>query len=103
MVTKRYLEKKWLKPLEAKRRKEWFEDMSLAAREQFTNQELDKIRYEAHEKGRQEGVKESYKSTYGEGFRDGFKEGLQVYAAWNHRREEAAAQGLPFEEPPPTS
>ena len=84
-------------------RKERFEEMSLAAREQFTQRELDKIRHEAHEKGRQQGIKESYRSTYGEGFRDGFKEGLQVYAAWNDRRLYAEAQGIPFNESPPSS
>lgn len=103
MVTKRYLEKKWIEPQERKMRKERFEEMSLAAREQFTKQELDKIHQQAHEKGRQQGIKESYMSTYGEGFRDGFKEGLQAYAAWNDRRLYAEEQGLPFNEPPPTS
>lgn len=107
--TYRYLANKWLKPQEKRMRKERFEAMSLAAREQFTDRELRKISDTAFEIGRQKGIKEIYKSTYGEGFRNGFKEGIpagrmqerQLWLVRERRRVEAEAKGIPFNEPFP--
>ncbi len=47
------------------------------------------------EEGRQAGLKE--------GLNEGRAEVQSLWEAWNLRREEAAALGEPFEEPPPGS
>jgi flagellar biosynthesis/type III secretory pathway protein FliH len=67
MVTKRYLEEKWLKPQRERLRREGLE--------------------EGRQKGRQEGRKQE----------------RQAWIDWNSRRQEAEAQGRPFNEPPPSS
>ena len=74
MVTKRYLTEKWITPMLEKRR-----------------EERKKLYKEAVNEGRQEGRQE------------GQQEERQAWLAWNRRREEAVTQGMPFDEPPPSS
>ena len=56
-------------------------------------------RYDAKliEEGRAEGIEEGK----AEGIEEGRAEVYQQIAEWNARRLEAAAKGIPFEEPPP--
>jgi len=72
MVVADYIKKRWIEPLEEKRRAE-----------------MERRTAEAREKGRDEGRAE------------GLAKGRAEWAAWNQRRLEAEANGRPFDEPPP--
>ena len=72
MVFARYVENKWVKPLERAR---------------------EKIREEAREEGRQEGRQEVRQEVRQE--RD------RAWRDWLERRDRARESGLPFDEPPP--
>ena len=56
--------------------------------------DLAKIRAEVRAEGRAEGV--------AEGEAIGKAEAYQIWTEWYNRQEEAKAQGLPFDEPPPS-
>ena len=73
MVTAKYLGNKFVKPLIEKRREE----------------------------GRVEGRKEGRVEGRAEGRTEGRAEERLLWSEWNRRREEAAANGVPFVEPPP--
>jgi hypothetical protein len=77
MVTYRYLERKFLKPLIEKQRAE-------AERRQA----------EAMEQGREQGKEQ--------GREQGREEERLIWTAWNRRRVEAEKKGEPFNEPPPS-
>ena len=73
MVTAKYLGNKFVKPLIEKRREE----------------------------GRKEGRVEGRMKGRAEGRAEGRSEERLLWSEWNRRREEAAANGVPFAEPPP--
>ncbi len=79
MVTYRYLERKFLKPLE------------------------EKLRAEARAEGVAEGIAEGRAEGVAEGVAEGRSATQHEWEGWNRRREEAAARGEPFSEPPPGS
>ncbi len=54
----------------------------------------DRLREEGRDEGRQEGLNE--------GRDEGRQEANRRWEAWNRRREQAAAEGRPFDEPPPS-
>ena len=53
----------------------------------------------------EDGVAEGFKEGFAKGFEEGFEKGAArtdaIWRAWNARREKAAADGEPFDEPPP--
>ena len=51
--------------------------------------------------GREQGIAEGRTQGIAEGRTQGIAEAYQAIAAWNARRLEAEAKGLPFDEPPP--
>ena len=53
------------------------------------------------EKRREEGRVEGRAEGRTEGRVEGRAEERLLWSEWNHRREEAAANGVPFSEPPP--
>ena len=77
MVTARYLGDKFLKPL------------------------IEKRREEGRKVGREEGRKVGREEGREVGQEEGREEERRRWAAWNQRREEAAREGEPFDEPPP--
>ena len=81
VVTKRYLEEKWLKPQRERLRKEAIE--------------------EGRREGIREGIKEGIKEGIREGIKEGIREGIREAHAWNRRRLEAEARGITFDEPFP--
>ena len=60
--------------------------------------ELNKYDAKLIEQGRTEGIEQGRT----EGIEQGRTEAYQQIAEWNARRLEAAAKGIPFDEPPPT-
>lgn len=85
MVTAKYLTKKLIEPLERKRREE--------LEQRF-------------ERGRAEGVAQGVERGRAEGVAQGVDQGMErerrAWTEWNSRRLEAEANGLPFNEPPPS-
>ena len=79
MVTKRYLEEKWLKP------------------------QRERLRKEAREKGREEGREEGREVGREEGREVGRAQERQYWIGRERRRLEAEAKGIPFDEPFPGS
>ena len=77
MVTAKYLGNKFVKPL------------------------IEKRREEGRKEGRAEGRKEGRVEGRAEGRTEGRAEERLLWSEWNRRREEAAANGVPFAEPPP--
>ena len=73
MVTARYLTKKLIEPLERKRREE--------------RAAMERRILESVAQGRAEGVAKE----------------RRAWTAWNSRRVDAEANGLPFDEPPPAA
>ena len=76
MVTARYLTKKLIEPLERKRREEVERRVA---------------------QGRAEGVAQGM----AQGVAQGAERERRAWTAWNSRRVDAEANGLPFDEPPP--
>ena len=66
----------------------------------------DRLREEGRQEGLNEGLQEGRQEGLQEGRDEGRAEGLQQanrqWEAWNRRREQAAAEGRPFDEPPPS-
>ena len=60
--------------------------------------ELNKYDAKLIEQGKAEGIEQGK----AEGIEQGRTEVYQQIAEWNARRLEAAAKGIPFDEPPPT-
>ena len=83
MVTARYLTKKLIEPLERKRREE------RAAMERRMLESMER----GVAQGRAEGV--------AQGMAEGAERERRAWMAWNSRRVDAEANGLPFDEPPP--
>ena len=85
MVTAKYLTKKLIEPLERKRREE--------LEQRF-------------ERGRAEGVAQGVAQGVERGRAEGVDQGMErerrAWTEWNSRRMEAEANGLPFNEPPPS-
>jgi len=50
-----------------------------------------------------EGIEQGIEQGKAEGIEQGKAEVQELWLAWNNRREEAAAKGRPFNEPPPAS
>ena len=73
MVTKRWLEEKWLNPWLERRKAENFA----------------------------KGYAEGYAEGYVEGIAIGQAKERRRWSEWNRRRMEATAKGAPFDEPPP--
>ena len=84
MVTKRFLEEKWLKPMLEKQKAE------RRAKEQAHAEYLDSIRAA----GRAEGL--------AEGRAEGKAEERRRWVEWNHSRMDANERGVHFDEPPPS-
>ena len=53
------------------------------------------------EQGKEQGIKQGKEQGREEGIAEGRVEVYRAWADWNKRREEAAAKGIPFDEPPP--
>ena len=87
MVTARYLTKKLIEPLERKRREE------RAAMERRILESVAQGMAEGVAQGRAEGV--------AQGRAEGVERERRAWTAWNSRRVDAEANGLPFDEPPP--
>ena len=101
MVTARYLTKKLIEPLDRKRK-----------------EEMDRLIRDSREEGREEGVEQGVAKGRAEGVAEGIAQGVErgvaqgrmegaerafrAWAEWNDRRLEAEADGLPFDEPPPS-
>ena len=83
MVTARYLTKKLIEPLERKRREE------RAAMERRMQESVERGIAQGMAQGRAEGVAQ------------GAERERRAWTAWNSRRVDAEANGLPFDEPPP--
>ena len=62
----------------------------------------DRIRAEGIEIGKAQGLKQGRAEGKAQGRAEGIKQAYQEISAWNKRRIEAEAQGIPFDEPPPT-
>ena len=87
MVTARYLTKKLIEPLERKRREE--------------RAAMERRILEGVERGRAEGVAQGRAQGRAEGVAQGAERERRAWMAWNSRRVDAEANGLPFDEPPP--
>ena len=97
MVTAKYLTKKLIEPLERKRREELeqrFERGRAEGREEGVAQGVARGRAEGVAQGRAEGV--------AQGVGQGAERERRAWTEWNSRRMEAEANGLPFDEPPPS-
>ena len=81
MVTARYLTKKLIEPLERKRREE----------------------RAAMERRMLESVERGIAQGRAEGVAQGAERERRAWMAWNSRRVDAEASGLPFDEPPPAA
>ena len=81
VVTKRYLERKWVKPLIESYKAEG--------------------RAEGVKAGRAEGVKAGRAEGVKEGRAEGIEEANQDWITWNRRRMEAEDNDEPFDDPPP--
>ena len=81
MVTARYLTKKLIEPLDRKR-----------------EEELE----QRFERGRSEGMSEGVALGIERGEARGMERERRAWTEWNSRRLEAEADGLPFNEPPPS-
>ena len=66
----------------------------------FTSK-IEQATAEAREQGIEQGIKQGIKQGKEEGIAEGRVEVYRAWADWNKRREEAAAKGIPFDEPPP--
>ena len=64
--------------------------------------ELNKYDAKLIEQGIEQGRTEGIEQGKAEGIEQGKAEAYQQIAEWNARRLEAAAKGIPFDEPPPT-
>ena len=97
VVTARFLTDKFLEPHREKMRKK--------AREQGIEQGLEQGLAEGREQGLEQGLAEGRERGLKLGLKQGRKEGeaamLRRWTEWNGRREAAARDGLPFDEPPP--
>ena len=93
MVTAKYLTKKLIEPLERKRREE-LEQRFERGRAQGVAQGVARGRAEGVAQGRAEGV--------AQGVDQGMERERRAWTEWNSRRLEAEANGLPFNEPPPS-
>ena len=60
------------------------------------------IRDRLRQEGRQEGLQEGRDEGLQEGRQEGLQQANRRWEAWNRRREQAAAEGRPFDEPPPS-
>ena len=58
-------------------------------------------REQGREEGREEGIEEGRAEGREQGIEEGRAEANQKWQAWNQRRMDAAANDLPFDEPPP--
>ena len=93
MVTAKYLTKKLIEPLERKRREE-LEQRFERGRAQGVAQGVAQGRAQGVAQGRAEGV--------AQGVDQGMERERRAWTEWNRRRLEAEANGLPFNEPPPS-
>ena len=85
MVTARYLTKKLIEPLDRKR-----------------EEELESRFERGRSEGRSEGVAQGVAQGRAEGVAQGVERERRAWTHWNSRRLEAEADGLPFNEPPPS-
>ena len=97
MVTARYLTKKLIEPLDKKRK----EEMDRLIRDSRAEGRAEG-REEGVEEGRAEGRVEGVEEGRAEGVAEGAERAFRAWAEWNDRRMEAEADGLPFDEPPPS-
>ena len=75
----------------------------LALKEFFIEREKDRLRLvEASRKAREETRNISWLKAFREGRELGRQQERQRWEAWLQRREEAEANNLPFDEPPPS-
>ncbi len=81
MVTAKYLTKKLIEPLDRKR-----------------EEELER----RFKRGREEGVAQGVAQGIERGVAQGMERERRAWTEWNSRRLEAEADGLPFDEPPPS-
>jgi flagellar biosynthesis/type III secretory pathway protein FliH len=93
MVTKRYLEDKWLKPLLEKQKAEHRAKGNVVG--------YDRHRAKDNADRRAKDYAEGFTKGYLEGFAEGRDEEGGLWATWNHRRIKAEARGESFDEPPP--
>ena len=101
MVTAKYLTKKLIEPLERKRREELeqrFERGRAEGVAQGVAQGVERGRAEGVAQGRAEGVAQGV----AQGVDQGRARERRAWTEWNRRRLEAEANGLPFNEPPPS-
>ena len=63
----------------------------------FTLPVIERHLAQGREEGREEGIEEGRE----QGIEEGRAEANQKWQAWNRRRMDAAANNLPFDEPPP--
>ena len=97
MVTAKYLTKKLIEPLERKRREE-LEQRFERGRAEGVAQGVARGRAEGVAQGRAEGVAQGV----AQGVDQGRERERRAWTEWNRRRLEAEANGLPFDEPPPS-
>ena len=97
MVTARYLTKKLIEPLDKKRK----EEMDRLIRDSRAEGVKEGVKRGVAQ-GRAEGVAEGRAEGVEEGRAEGAERAFRAWAEWNDRRMEAEADGLPFDEPPPS-
>ena len=64
--------------------------------------DIEKIKASSEARGRAEGKAAGRAEGKAEGRTEGKAEAYQVWSDWYHRQENAKAQGVPFDEPPPS-
>ena len=69
--------------------------------EQIRKQGFERGIKEAREQGREEGRRQAFAVVIEHSKALGRAEMHQKWSAWNTRRQEAEAKGIPFNEPPP--
>ncbi len=69
----------------------------------LTNKFVEPLREKLRDEGRDEGRKVGREEGITEGIEKGKDISYREWADWNNRRIKAADEGVPFDEPPPTS
>ncbi len=70
---------------------------------QLYKERLERKVKKAKAEGLEQGIEQGLEQGKAEGLERGKAEVRQQWAGWNTRRVEAEAQGIPFDEPPPSN
>ncbi len=74
---------------------------TMIAADYFRRKYLEPLKEKQREEGREQGRQEGRQEGREEGLEQGLAQAHAEWAKWNERRLKAAADGVPFSEPPP--